>query len=151
MAPLPAAALPTVAASLPAPSGAAPAPTSPPTTDPPAVDPDPAPAIVNAARADAFLRDYYKAVEDGDYERAWSQLAPEFQRGKARSYDYYVGFWDENDIAVGDVVLVNATADRAIVDAELRWNGSSTSSTSRFELRSTPDGLLIAAQETIDD
>ena len=132
-----------------APSTAAPA--SPLPTDQAAPAPDPADAVVTAARADAFLRAYYDAVEAGNYEQAWSQLTPEFQRGKARSYDYYVGFWDDNDIAVGDIVLVDATAGRAIVDAELRWNGSNTASTSRFELRASSDGLLIAAQETLDD
>lgn len=132
-----------------APSTAVPA--SPLPTDQAALPPDPIDAVVTAARADAFLRTYYDAVEEGDYEQAWSQLTPEFQRGKARSYDYYVGFWDDNDIAVGDIVLVDAAAGRAIVDAELRWNGSNTASTSRFELRASSGGLLIAAQETLDE
>jgi hypothetical protein len=141
----------TVADPPPAPSTAAPTTPTAPTTERPGRGPDRPDGVVTAAQADAFLRDYYDAVEAGDYERAWSELTPEFQRGKARSYDYFVGFWDENDIAVGDVVLVEATADRAIVDAELRWNGSGTPSTSRFELRASPDGLRIAAQETLGD
>ena len=43
------------------------------------------------------MRSYYEAVAAGDYEQSWSQLSPEFQRGKARSFDYYAEFWDEND------------------------------------------------------
>jgi hypothetical protein len=105
-------------------------------------------AIVTAAQADSFVRSYYEAVEVGDYERSWSQLSPEFQRGKARSFDYYAEFWDDNDIDVGDVVLVDADRERAIVDVELRWNGSSDAVTDRFELRPGGGGqLLISGQE----
>ena len=94
------------------------------------------------------MRGYCDAVEAGDYERSWSQLTPEFQRGKARSFDYYVEFWNEYDIEVGDVRLVDADSERAIVDVELRWNGSSDAVTDRFELRRSSSGqLLIAGQD----
>jgi len=64
--------------------------------------------------------------------------------------EYYVGFWNDNDIAVDDVELVDADASRAIADVVLRWNGSSDAITDRFELRRGPDGqLLIARQDTI--
>ena len=101
------------------------------------------------AQAESFVRGYFDAVEVGDYERSWSQLTPEFQRGRARSYEYYTGFWDDNDISVGDVVLVDAEPGRAFVDVELRWNGSDPF-TERFELRAGPNGEpLIADQDTI--
>jgi hypothetical protein len=73
------------------------------------------------------VHSYYDAVALGDYERSWSQLTPEFQRGTARSYDYYVEFWDDNDIDVGDVD-VREVDQRILVDVELRWNGSAMSS-----------------------
>ena len=113
--------------------------------------PTPAPAAaVTPARAESFVRDYFDAVAAGDYACSWSQLTPEFQHGKARSYEYYVGFWDDNDIAVDDVELVDADPSKAIVDVVLRWNGSSDATTDRFELRRGPDGqLLIARQDTI--
>ena len=38
---------------------------------------------------------------------------PEFQRGMAQSYDYYVGFWNDNDIEVGDVELVDTNRHEA--------------------------------------
>ena len=125
-----------------------------PTTQPPTpsvTDPaDPSIALLTAAQAESYVRAYYDAVSVGAYEQSWSQLTPEFQRGKARSYDYYVGFWDDNDIEVGDVVLVDVDPRRAIVDVELRWNGSSNTITDRFELRPGPNGeLLIASQDNI--
>lgn len=105
---------------------------------------------MSPAQAESFVRAYFDAVDAGDYSRSWSQLTPEFQHGKARSYEYYVGFWDDNDIAVDDVELVDADPSRAIVDVVLRWNGSIDATTDRFELRRGPDGqLLIARQDTI--
>ena len=107
-------------------------------------------APVTASQADSFVRSYYEAVAAGDYEQSWSQLSPEFQRGKARSFDYYAEFWDENAIEVGDVILVDADSERAIVHVQLRWNGSTDTVTDRFELRRVPDGqLLIARQDTL--
>lgn len=98
------------------------------------------------------MRSYYDAVAVGNYEVSWSQLAPEFQRGKALSYEYYVGFWNDNDIEVGDVDLIDADEDRAIVNVELRWNGSTTAVTEQFTLRPGKNGeLLIASQDTVGD
>ena len=139
----------TTTAALPAPPTAPT--TSAPTTATTTPAPTPAPAAaVTPAQAESFVRGYFDAVAAGDYTRSWSQLTPEFQHGKARSYEYYVGFWDDNDIAVDDVELVDADPSRAIVDVVLRWNGSSDATTDRFELRRGPDGqLLIARQDTI--
>ena len=65
----------------------------------------------------------------------------------ARSYDYYTEFWNDNDIAVGDVELVDADQDRVIVSVELRWNGNSTAETNQFTLRPDDNGdLLISSQ-----
>jgi hypothetical protein len=107
-------------------------------------------ASITESQADAFLHAYFNAVASGSYERAWSQLAPEFQRGKARSYDYYVGFWNDNDVEVGNIRLVDATADSAVVNVDLRWNGNDTPATDQFTLHVGDDGeLIIAEQDTI--
>jgi serine/threonine protein kinase len=105
-------------------------------------------AATTPQEAETFVRDYYDAVAAGNYDWSWSQLAPEFQRGMARSYDYYTQFWNDNDIAVGDVELVDADQDRVIVSVELRWNGNSDAVTNEFTLRADEDGdLLIASQD----
>jgi hypothetical protein len=107
-------------------------------------------ASIAESQVEAFLNSYFDAVASGSYERSWSQLAPEFQRGKARSYDYYVGFWNDNDVEIGDVRLVDATADRAVVNVDLRWNGNDTPVTDQFTLRVGDDGeLIITEQETV--
>jgi hypothetical protein len=126
------------------------APTSPPSSA------DPTASVggqfpITDPQADAFVRSYYDAVAAEDYDTSWAQLAPEFQRGKARSYDYYVDFWNDNDIEVETVQLVEATGDQAVVNVELRWNGSSTTVIDQFRLRPDEDGRpLIAGQSTVD-
>ena len=108
--------------------------------------------LITAQEAETFVRAYYDAVAAGNYETSWSQLAPEFQRGMAQSYDYYVGFWDDNDIEVGDVELVDTDQDQAIVHVELRWNGSTTADINQFTLRPDEAGaILIASQNTLGD
>ena len=98
------------------------------------------------------MREYYEAVQAGDYERSWSQLAPQFQRGRARSFEYYVDFWNDNDVDVGDVVMVSVNADTAIVEVELHWTQTGGGSIQRLELRTDAGGqLLIAGEETQDD
>ena len=128
--------------------------TAAPTTAPsPAATPAPVggQVLVTQPQAEAFIGSYYDAVAAGDYDTSWSQLAPEFQRGKARSYEYYVDFWNDNDIEVGTVHLVDADGEQAIVNVELRWTGSSTAVIDQFTLRPDEDGRpLIAAQTTVD-
>jgi hypothetical protein len=106
-------------------------------------------APLSPAQADSFFRGYYGAVAARDYETSWSQLAPEFQRGRARSFDYYVGFWDQNDIEVGEVELVAADDREATVHVDLSWNGSNTWQTDEFVLRRHDTSWLIAGQRTV--
>jgi tRNA A-37 threonylcarbamoyl transferase component Bud32 len=126
------------------------------TTTTPAAPADNAPtaggqAVVTENQAEAFIGSYFDAVTARDYETTWSQLAPEFQRGKARSYEYYVDFWNHNDIEVRTVHLVDADEEQAIVNVELRWNSSPTVVLDQFTLRPDEDGrLLIAGQTTLD-
>jgi hypothetical protein len=136
---------PTVPA-LPAPPATAP-PTTP-TADPPAATVLATGGVVaTAEQADAFLRSYYEAIGDGNYELSWSQLTPEFQAGRARSYDYYVEFWNDNDVQLDDVRVISTDANQVVLDADLRWNGSSSVVTNRFTLRPGPDGELLIARE----
>jgi hypothetical protein len=107
---------------------------------------------MTAEEAETYIRSYYDEVEAGNYEITWSLLTPEFQRGKAVSYEYYVRFWNDNDVEVGAVDLVDANEDHVIVNVALRWNNSATAVTEQFTLRPGEDGnLLIASQHAIDD
>jgi serine/threonine protein kinase len=159
---MPATAAAPVVASVPSAGSDTPSPTDPPTTAPPgstttaSAPPEPttgaAPALMTAEEAETYVRSYYDVVRVGNYGVSWSQLTPEFQRGKAVSYEYYVGFWNDNDVEVGDVDLVDANHEHVIVNVALRWNDSATAVTEQFVLRPGEDGeLLIASQRSIDD
>jgi serine/threonine protein kinase len=104
-------------------------------------------ALLTPELADAFVRTYYDLVRVGDYEASWSRLAPEFQRGRARSYEYYVDFWNDNDAQVEGVQLVESTPDRAVVIVDLRLNGSQTLIRDQLTLRAGADGEPLIARE----
>ena len=77
---------------------------------------------------------------------------PSSSAGRARSFEYYVDFWNDNDVDVGDVVMVSVDANMAIVDVELNWTQTGGASIQRLELRADAGGqLLIAGEETQDD
>jgi len=151
-APVPAA--PPASSAPPPPAETAAPPPSPP-ADTTALPPPPPPTdatepVITQAAVDAFVRGYYDAVAVSDYSTSSSLLAPEFQRGKARSYEYYTGFWDDNDIEIGAVELVAVDGERVVAHVELRWNGSDTTLVDAFTLRPGDDGgLLIAAQRSV--
>jgi eukaryotic-like serine/threonine-protein kinase len=119
------------------PSTTSPSTTSPSTTSPSTTSPastSPAVASASAQEVAAFLSDYYAAVGAGDYETSWAQLTPEFQNGKARSFEYYTSFWDANDVDLRRVAAVQTGEDAARVRADLRWNGRGPWITEEFEL-----------------
>ena len=129
--------------------GAGPAaPSTPSPTPPSPVQPS---GPVTAPEAEFFVRAYYATVAAGDYPVSWAQLTPEFQRDKARSYEAYVGFWEGTDVEVGDIELVDADPDRALVSVELRYNDTDNVVTDQLTLR-RPGGdgeLLIAEQDNV--
>src|SRR4029450_2922999 len=92
--------------------------TAPTTTSPPTTR-----EALSQRDAEASFRDYYAAVEAGDYETSWAQLTPAFQSGPARSFDYYVSFWDANDVELRKVRMIESSDAEALVRADLRWNG----------------------------
>ncbi|MET0145197.1 MAG: protein kinase [Ilumatobacteraceae bacterium] len=122
----------------------APSPTTPATLAPTGV-------LVSASAAETFVREYYEAVQAGDYERSWSELAPQFQQGRARSFEYYVEFWNDNDVDVGDVVMVSLDANTAIVDVELHWTQTGHASIQRLELRADAGGQLLIVGEATQE
>jgi len=105
-------------------------------------------AVTAQQEAEVFLRSYYGAVAAGDYATSWSELTPEFQQGKARSYDYYARFWDANDVDVGTINLIDATGGELVVRAVLRWNDQATTTTEQFNLQRQGDGRLLIADQT---
>jgi len=137
----------TTAAPTTAPPNTAPPATPAASTTPPVAD-IPADGVISGADVETFLRQYYDEVAASEYETSWSQLAPEFQRGKAQSYEYYAGFWDRNDVTVGDIDVIESNEDGAIAVMDLFWNGSSRASAEQFTVRRGDNGKLLIARQT---
>ena len=115
---------------------------------PPAAD---SPSTITEQGIESFVRTYYDAVGARNYETSWAQLTPEFQRGMSRSYEYYVSFWNDNDVEVVDVELVRSDEEGATVNVELRWNDDAAAVIDQFTLRFSDNGQpLIASQRTLD-
>ena len=124
--------------------------TSPQTTSPQTTAPPPTPTEgLSQDAAEAFLGDYYAAVEQGDYETSWEQLTPEFQSGKARSFGYYASFWDTNDVELRRVTMIESSDEEARVRADLRWNGRGPWITEEFVLVREDGQWLIADQFSV--
>jgi eukaryotic-like serine/threonine-protein kinase len=119
--------------------------TAPTTTSPPTTR-----EALSQRDAEAFFRDYYAAVEAGDYETSWAQLTPAFQSGPARSFDYYVSFWDANDVELRKVRMIESSDAEALVRADLRWNGQGPWISDQFELVLQDGRWLIDDQATAD-
>jgi eukaryotic-like serine/threonine-protein kinase len=128
-----------------APATAASTSTAPPTTSLPTAS-----EALSKRDAEAFLADYYAAVEAGDYETSWAQLTPEFQSGKARSFEYYTSFWEANDIELRKVRLIESSDNEARLRADLRWNASSPWITDEFELVRQDGRWLIDNQQSVE-
>ncbi len=124
-------------------------PTTPPTPPAPTTGAPAAPssAMISPSEAETFIHDYYTSVAARDYLTTWAQLAPEFQQGRAQSYDYYSSFWDSNDVEVGEIRYVAQDGDETLVDVELRWNGRGKFQTNRLALRRGDDASLRIVRE----
>ncbi len=136
----------------------APLPTSPATTPAPSrpapTRPAPPPASAPSGKLETpdpnrFLRDYYAAVEAAAYDTSWAQLTPDFQSGKARSFEYYTSFWDENDVELKKVKTIESSDGAARVRADLRWNGRGPWTTEEFALVLQDGRWLIDDQSSV--
>lgn len=94
------------------------------------------------------MRTYYDEVEAGDYEDSWAKLAPDFRvNGNSITYDYYVDFWDGDDIRVRSAELLRADRDEAVIRVALSWNGSDGRDVYDFTLRRASNGDLLIARQ----
>jgi cytoskeletal protein RodZ len=133
-----------------APTTRTPTTTRAPTTTSPTTVPPAAGDALSEREAEVFLGDYYAAVEGGDYQTSWAQLTPEFQSGKARSFEYYVDFWNDNEIELRRVRVIESSDDEARIRADLRWNDSGPWITDEFQLVRQDGRWLIADQDSVD-
>ncbi len=76
----------------------------------------------NRPAADAFVKNYYLALKNGNYRDTWSELSPKFQSLSTGGYSDYFQWWNSvSDIRIGNINLVTQSSDIAVVDAELYY------------------------------
>ncbi|PZU98755.1 MAG: serine/threonine protein kinase [Pseudanabaena sp.] len=72
-----------------------------------------------------FIKDYYNLINERQFERAWQNLTPTFQRDRAGGYQTFTGFWQTIDkVDVRGARIVEVKADSAIIDIDLTYQKS---------------------------
>ncbi|MDH6073415.1 hypothetical protein NWP30_03385 [Chrysosporum ovalisporum CS-1034] len=71
--------------------------------------------------ADDFVRDYYIALKNRQYEQTWNSLSPGFQSISGSSSQYEEWWNSVTEINIGDIKLIDQNTDKAVVDAELSY------------------------------
>ena len=102
-----------------------------------------------AAAADQGLRDYYRALNQGNYQEGWSRLTPEFQRKHSRnSFESYTDWWTQvQRTEVESAQVLEGNGDQALVQAQLVYHlqrGGKTSERRVFRLVRQGDRWLFA-------
>ena len=126
------------------PSSPTPRPTSPSAGPSPVATPQ-----SRAPGADVGLRDYYRTLNQGNYQEGWSLLTPEFQRNHSRnSFDSYTSWWRQvQRTDVNNARVLEQTGDQAIVQAQLVYflrDGGQSSETRSFRMVRQGDRWLFA-------
>ncbi|MFN6537655.1 MAG: protein kinase domain-containing protein [Nostoc sp. EkiNYC01] len=97
---------------------------------------------INRPSPEQAVEDYYKTINNGEYQDAWNLLSPSYQNNKRlhpNGYLSYVDWWggQVGSVDVEQVSLVETNSETATVDAQLRYflkNGKQSPSSVRFSL-----------------
>ena len=73
-----------------------------------------------------FIRDYIHVINDGQYQKAWNLLSPNFQNDKKvlpKGYNSYLSFWrDQVEVTkISRVRLISRNIDLAEVEVNLKY------------------------------
>lgn len=99
--------------------------------NPPSPSPMPTPTVTATPQPkpqpspEQFIRDYYNLINERQFERAWQNLSPTFQRDRAGGYQTFTGFWRTIDkVDVRGARIVEVKEDSAIIDIDLTYQKS---------------------------
>ena len=68
------------------------------------------------------IRDYYSLINDRQFQTAWQNLTPTFQRDRAGGYNTFTEWWRTVDqVSVNSARLVESKGNSAIVDINLTY------------------------------
>ena len=109
-----------------------PSPTPTPTVTPtPSLTPTPTPTVTptptptkspDKPSPEIAIRDYYSLINDRQFQTAWQNLTPTFQRDRAGGYGTFTDWWRTVDrVSVNGLRLVESKGNSAIVDIDLTY------------------------------
>jgi serine/threonine-protein kinase len=68
------------------------------------------------------IRDYYSLINDRQFQNAWQNLTPKFQRDRAGGYSTFTDWWRTVDqVSVNGARLVETKENSAIIDIDLTY------------------------------
>jgi serine/threonine-protein kinase len=68
------------------------------------------------------IRDYYSLINDRQFQNAWQNLTPKFQRDRAGGYKTFTDWWQTvSQVSVNGVRLVESKENSAIIDIDLTY------------------------------
>ncbi|MDG3496978.1 serine/threonine-protein kinase [Pseudanabaena catenata USMAC16] len=101
---------------LPPSSSPSPSPTATPTKSPTAT---PSPTRPSPEQA---VRDYYNLINDRQFQNAWRNLTPKFQRDRAGGYKSFTDWWGTvSQVSVNGVRIVESKENSAIIDMDITY------------------------------
>ena len=114
-----------------------PTPTKSPTPTPtPTVTPTPTPtkSPVRPSPENA-IRDYYNLINERQFQSAWRNLTPKFQRDRASGYNTFTDWWSTVDkVSINGARLVESKENSAIVDIDLTYQQGKKNSSENLRM-----------------
>ena len=116
-----------------------PTPTKSPTPTPtptPTVTPTPTPtkSPVRPSPENA-IRDYYSLINERQFQSAWRNLTPKFQRDRASGYNTFTDWWSTVDkVSINGARLVESKENLAIVDIDLTYQQGKKNSSENLRM-----------------
>ena len=81
------------------------------------------------------IRDYYSLINERQFQSAWRNLTPKFQRDRASGYNTFTDWWSTVDkVSINGARLVESKENSAIVDIDLTYQQGKKNSSENLRM-----------------
>ena len=81
------------------------------------------------------IRDYYNLINERQFQSAWRNLTPKFQRDRASGYNTFTDWWSTVDkVSINGARLVESKENLAIVDIDLTYQQGKKNSSENLRM-----------------